>query len=207
MHADVLRVIRSDITDCSGRKHKAVFTCRPRLITLDVSHSVRMRVVTGEKRVMTQCTKTSAARGQPRARFRGEQRRVGFAATPLTRRYLAYRWHMRERHLKQQEKTPTSASLRTADINIHTLWQKQMKTAIKDLNFTSQHVIFENNNNWSRSSTLYLSKQPSASNCTDVFWLCCQETWTKQETMAPARDGWTVLSAAFIREVILFQGN
>lgn len=38
------------------------------------------------------------------------------------------------------------------DINSHTFWQKQTKTPIKERNFTSQHVIFEYNNNKSRST-------------------------------------------------------
>lgn len=78
----------NDIYYYNGREDKAVFTCPPRLITLDMSHSVRMRVVAGEERVMTQRTETSAARGQPVAQFRGELQRVTFAATPLARRYL-----------------------------------------------------------------------------------------------------------------------
>lgn len=68
------------------------------------------------------------------------------------------------------------------DIDIHTFWRK-LESAIREHNFTSQHVIFEYNNSKSSSLTLYLRKEPLAANCTDVCCLCCQETWTKQETM------------------------
>lgn len=158
-----------------------------RLVTLDVSHSVGMRAVAGEERVMAQCTEASAARGQPGGQFRGELQRVTFAATPLTRRYLGSRWCVWERHLKQQQQTPISASLTTTKPYLrskHSHILTERKTAIKEYNFTSSHVIFEYNNNKSRSRTLYLRKQPSATNSTDVCCPCCQETWTKQETMA-----------------------
>lgn len=177
------------INYCNGRENKAVFTSRPRLITLNVSHSVRMRVVAREERVMTQRTEASAARDQPVARFRGELQRFAFAATPLARRYMGCRWQVVERHLKQEEQTPTSASLRTTKPwlrhwHSHILTKTgKLESAIREHNFTSQHVIFEYNNSKSSSLTLYLRKEPLAANCTDVCCLCCQETWTKQETM------------------------
>lgn len=61
MHADVFRLIMNDVNCCSGRENKAVFAWRSRLITLDVSHSVWMRVVAGEERMMTERTEASTA--------------------------------------------------------------------------------------------------------------------------------------------------
>lgn len=72
---------------CNRRGNKSIFTCRPGLITLNVSHSVWMGVVAREEGVMAQGAEARAARRLPVARSGGELQLVTFAATPLIRRH------------------------------------------------------------------------------------------------------------------------
>lgn len=164
---------------------------RSRLITLDVSHSVWMRVVAGEERVMTKRTEASDAWGQPAAQFRVELQQVTFGATPLIRRYLGRSW---ERHLKQQEHNTAFFSDNKTTIGTLTLTRSDKnRWKLHSKNSASPHDMQSLNIALTKAEAEHVTfrQQPSATNCADVCYLCCQETWTKQETMACAHDGWT----------------
>lgn len=67
-------------------------------LTLDMSHPVWMRVVTGEEWVMTQGTETWAACCQLIGEFRGKLQLIAFAAAPLSSRHLRS-WHIFNWHV------------------------------------------------------------------------------------------------------------
>lgn len=186
-----LTVIANGITYCNRRGKKSIFTCRPGLITLNVSHSVWMGVVAREEGVMAQGAEACAAWGLPVARFGGELQLVTFAATPLIRRHPGGRWPVWEGHLKQEEQHRRRPLL---NVNIQPFSDKnRRKLSLKTTASLSEFISNKN-----RSWRLYLWEQPSTANCTDECCPCCQETWTKQETMASAHNVWMAFSIAFM---------